>query len=378
MILFRNPGVIDPMSFTTFGLTSKAGQEKIGRFGTGLKYALASILRDGGSVKIHSGGEEYSFTKHDLKFRDSEHQQIMMNGEPLPYTESLGRDWKPWMAFRELYSNALDEDGYLERTDGDIREDESETIIAVDYNAFEAIYFSIEEHFIVDEEPIWENSSLEIYKGQAKFVFYKGIAVMELPEPASYRYNLKGYVSLTEDRTVQYRWMVEEKIAEALLTVDNEEIASQVTKASRPFEGKLDYKKPEAKPSAMFLGAAAKNGVSCSPSASTVVEIYTPDADRNTTTIISPERPGGACLLNSLSILRWLNQDLSEVRWVLDPSTRLAHSNWIVRNGTIMICNSIFDDQDEMDMAVVEAWEKIKGQGWLVKVIKKLSEQEKN
>lgn len=375
MILFRNPGVIDPMSFNTFGLTSKTDQQKIGRFGTGLKYALSSILREGGVVTIYSGGQEYHFTKEELQFRNSEHQQIMMNGEALPYTESLGRDWKPWMAFRELYSNALDEDGYLERTDGDIREDESETIIAVDYNAFEAIYFSIEEYFIVDEKPIWECDTLEVYEGVSKFVFYKGIAVMELDKPSAYRYNVKGYVSLTEDRTVQYDWTVRNQIANALITTDNEKIATQSTLVSNGFEGALDYKEADNKPSATFIGAASKNGISCSPTASTIVAAYAPSDKGGTANIISLAQPGGKCLTEALKVLRALNEDISTVVWVLDPSTRLAHDNYLLKDNAIILCKSVFDDQAMMDEAVLSAWHKKRGGKWITKMIRKLSEE---
>lgn len=45
MIIFRNKGVIDPKSITTFGVSSKENPGAIGFFGTGLKYAIAILLR---------------------------------------------------------------------------------------------------------------------------------------------------------------------------------------------------------------------------------------------------------------------------------------------------------------------------------------------
>lgn len=47
MIIFRNAGTIDPKSITTFGVSSKENPGAIGFFGTGLKYALAILLRHG-------------------------------------------------------------------------------------------------------------------------------------------------------------------------------------------------------------------------------------------------------------------------------------------------------------------------------------------
>ena len=74
----------------------------------------------------------------------------------------------------------------------------------------------MEEHFIGrDEYPLWESRDIAVYRGKSKFIFYRGIAVMKLKEPAAFRYSLKGYLDLTEDRTAKYDWIVRSKIAEA-------------------------------------------------------------------------------------------------------------------------------------------------------------------
>lgn len=49
MILFQNPGALDLRAISMVGLTSKTGEDTIGRFGTGFKYALAVVTRGGGS-----------------------------------------------------------------------------------------------------------------------------------------------------------------------------------------------------------------------------------------------------------------------------------------------------------------------------------------
>lgn len=43
IVAFRNKGVIDPKSITTFGVSSKEGEGAIGFFGTGLKLSLIHI-----------------------------------------------------------------------------------------------------------------------------------------------------------------------------------------------------------------------------------------------------------------------------------------------------------------------------------------------
>lgn len=378
MIIFRNSGVLDIRSVTTFGLSSKDGQEKIGRFGTGLKYALSTIVRGGGSVKIYAGKDEYEISVRELEFRGADHSQVTINGEDAPFTTSLGRDWKPWMAFRELYSNALDEEGEILREEDayQVNYKREETYICVTWNAFESIYFSIEEHFIAGEEPIWANSNLEVYSGRSKFVFYRGIAVMELKETSAYRYNIKSYISLTEDRTAQYPWMVEQYIAAALTQTTDENIAKTVSSVASSFEKKLDFFEAcETEPSPTFIGAAATNGIECNDTAAALVKSHMPDTAPDSATIVSPQQPGGQCLISSLSTLRGLNENVSEVRWIIDESIRLPGCGYAIRNDCVFLCHTVFEDQHKMNVAVFQAWDEIKGKNWLVRKLVDLETQ---
>jgi hypothetical protein len=111
MLYFHNPGEIDIRGATIAGLSAKQGDSPIGFFGTGLKYAIASVLRWQGRISIWSGTEEYKFLARSLDFRGVEFQQIMMNDQPLGFTTEYGKTWQPWQIFRELYANALDEGG---------------------------------------------------------------------------------------------------------------------------------------------------------------------------------------------------------------------------------------------------------------------------
>ena len=54
-IIFENPGEIDPVAIITFGINVKESDHPIGFFGTGLKYALAILLREGQPITIQSG-----------------------------------------------------------------------------------------------------------------------------------------------------------------------------------------------------------------------------------------------------------------------------------------------------------------------------------
>ena len=78
-ITFQNPGEIDIRGATIAGLSAKVGDSPIGKFGTGLKYAIASILRWGGEVTIYSGTDCYIFESEAIDFRGSEHHQVVMS-----------------------------------------------------------------------------------------------------------------------------------------------------------------------------------------------------------------------------------------------------------------------------------------------------------
>lgn len=365
MIVFRNPGTLDIRALKTFGLSSK-GESQIGRFGTGLKYATAVIMRHGGEMVIQTGGETFKIQREPDEFRGKEIIGLTVNGQSLPFTVDLGRDWEPWMAFRELYANALDEGGEVIRCEDGYDLAEGDTAIAVSLDAFEAIYFSMEEHFIGrDEEPICKAGSMEIYPGKSLFVFYRGIAVMKLKNPAAYRYNLLGYVDLTEDRTAKYDWIVRRRIAEALAALDNENIAGVVTDSRHEFENSLDYS--EHRGSEVFLGAAVKQGAACNATAMALVRAQIP-ADAGSCTIVSREQPGGAALHDALQVLRSTGADLSKSTFVLAEGISF-YGDFEVRNNAVFLNQNIFNDADRMTLAVVEGYAEVVGNHWLAKQV---------
>jgi hypothetical protein len=112
MIVFQNKGEIDIRAIKTFGVNSKDNKESaIGYFGTGLKYAIAILLRAGATVSILTGGKMHRFSTEQTKIRNDHFDIVRMNDEELGFTTELGKEWELWMAFREIYSNMLDEDG---------------------------------------------------------------------------------------------------------------------------------------------------------------------------------------------------------------------------------------------------------------------------
>ena len=364
MIIFRNSGALDIRAIKTFGLSSKEGQDKIGRFGTGLKYATSVIARHGGEMTISAGDESYVFGTAEDDFRGRSVTHLTMNGEPLPYTTELGRDWEPWMAFRELYANALDEGGDVARAETALEACGDETVISVDLAAFEAIFFSMEEHFIGREEaPAWKSGNIEVYSGRSLFVFYKGVAIMKLKEPAAYRYNLLGYVDLTEDRTAKYDWQVRNKIATALAACDQEKIIHAAVDQRNTFEASLDYS--SSTPSDAFIGGAVATGENCNPTAMALVKAQLPQ-NADSFTVISTEHPGGEALREAVIALRRAGGDLAKVKFVLADGMKF-YGDHEVRGDAILINEVIFTKPERMMLAVFNGYADVVDSAWPIK-----------
>jgi len=109
-LTFFNETVLDPEAFKVMGLSVKA-EGSFGMFGTGLKYAIATILRSGDSVEIVSNGNSFQFDYETRDFRGESFGFVRCNGEDVGFTTQLGKCWEPWMAYRELLCNATDEGG---------------------------------------------------------------------------------------------------------------------------------------------------------------------------------------------------------------------------------------------------------------------------
>lgn len=97
MIVFQNKGLIDLRALKTFGVSVKDCPGAIGYFGTGLKYAVAILLREGCEVTLYRGRKAYKFTATSRKIRDQEFAIVSINGEEMGFTTALGKDWELWV-----------------------------------------------------------------------------------------------------------------------------------------------------------------------------------------------------------------------------------------------------------------------------------------
>jgi len=233
MIVFRNHGTIDPASITTFGVSSKENAGAIGFFGTGLKYAIAILLREGCSISIQTGGEVLTFGTERARIRVDEFTFITMNGERLGFTTELGKTWELWAAFRELYCNCVDEHGEVSELDPGDPEPAAgvdETIITVKGEAFRDVWARRSEIFL-DTKPLYRHEAVHIHPGPSEFVFYRGIKAYRPSQPTRYTYNIQRKIDLTEDRTVKYAFEVDNAINRGVLECDQESLIHNILTA---------------------------------------------------------------------------------------------------------------------------------------------------
>lgn len=266
MIIFKNKGLIDEKSITTFGVSSKENGSAIGYFGTGLKYAIAILLREGCQIKIHIGNKILDFGVSQEKIRVNEFNIITMNNNLLSFTTELGKNWELWQAFRELYCNCVDENGEIYESSNAECEDD-ETMICVTGGKFQTA-FNNRREFILDKPLLTAMKNANIHEGESNFLFYKGIGVHKLSHPSMFTYNL-NYADLTEDRTLKYVSYYEGKIAEDICSLHDEKLLKKILHAPKDtFEHEMNFTEtPSDKFIELCLVAAKKFDLTLNESA---------------------------------------------------------------------------------------------------------------
>lgn len=264
MIIFENRGEIDIDAITTFGVSVKEGPNPIGFFGTGLKYAIAVLLRSGHKVSIWTGDHELRFTTERREVRNKPFEFVLMReGDRLTslgFTTELGKTWKPWMAYRELYCNARDEGGSVYRTiTASSATDPARglTQIRVEGDDIEAVHRDADQYFCEDEPDVVCNG-VGIYRRPSQVLFYRGVRVLFLPKAATFTYNfIDRQIDLTEDRTMTHPFMATYYLAEALAKCEDPAILEAALAPARDsLEWSFDYQGHG--PTQVFIDAVGK------------------------------------------------------------------------------------------------------------------------
>lgn len=261
-VVFRTSGIIDLRALTVFGCSAKPRTSSpIGYFGTGLKYAIAVLAREGIPVTIYRGMDAPLEVKCiDSDFRGTTFSSIFLGDNQLPFTTELGKNWKLWQALRELESNTRDEDGSSYINCGDVIPEAGVTKIVVHGEAFREEYDNLSDVFfdayrVGELENISDTRGIEIYDVPSEHLYYNGIRVYTYNRPAKLTYNIITPIALTEDRTIQYWFQAEKLIAGALAELEKDDVLDRVLSEDSSVESNIDFSDNynEAKPSDNFV-----------------------------------------------------------------------------------------------------------------------------
>lgn len=236
-LIFHTNGLIDPRSWSVLGLSAKESDNPIGCFGSGLKAAISIVNRLGGKIEIQSEGTTYKFGVKTSEFRGAEYQQLMCNGKELPYTTGYAKHWEPWMAFREIVSNTMDEGGL--QFFGEPMDEGTSVIVECD--EITKCMDNFEDYFVGQREPIAETDDITYYEGRGT-IFYRGVKVGVM-KGAKYSYEIKRSLDLTEDRTILHEYMIPYYIGlDACMNLKNEKLIRQIVTASgSSFESEITF-----------------------------------------------------------------------------------------------------------------------------------------
>lgn len=246
MIIFENSGEIDPQTVSLIGVNVKETDSAIGYFGTGLKYAVACLARWGETMTIQSGLAEFTFAVEETTVRGKPFQIIDMCSRldrlRLGFTTELGKQWEPWMIYRELWCNAHDETGasIYEANRAPLAVT-GLTRVIVDGPKIAEAHSSRRQFILEGRTPLHVIDGLEIYEGQGERIFYRGIAVQKLSKPSIYTYNITERLYLTEDRTAG-SWSTDLIIARGLTQIEDKKVIdATLTAPGEKMEARLDY-----------------------------------------------------------------------------------------------------------------------------------------
>ncbi len=239
MLLFRNKGLIDLRALKTFGWSAKECDNPIGFFGTGSRFALATLLRTDHKVTLYRGLDRHTFSVSTVTGRaDKSFDVVVMTGPDgpveMPFTLQLGKMWQVWQAYRELHSNVLDEGGetmVLDRANafvGSIYSPRAdETAFVVEGDEIEKVHAKRDTIFLSTLSRGASSGGVAVHDGANLHAYYRGVRVADLRAPSLFTYNLIESQNLTEDRTLD-TFNVDYAICKAIAASQDEAFLAKV------------------------------------------------------------------------------------------------------------------------------------------------------
>jgi len=228
---FKNNGEITEEAIVLLGASTKRNQEnKIGFFGSGNKFALAYLLRNGYEVSIYGGENEITVGTVEKKLGNTIFDVITINNKDTSITTEFGAKWELWQSLREIYSNALDEGSGSIELVNEIQPVKDETHYYIKMRAELIEWFgNFNNYFAENKEILFENKYGRILKKHDNkgHLFRKGISVWHTDRNSVYDYDVNE-ITITEDRIVKYDWQIGERIWRLIYSCTDKELIKNV------------------------------------------------------------------------------------------------------------------------------------------------------
>ena len=238
---FITPTKISFLDISSMGDSSKRGDStKIGTFDSGFKYSIALLMRDLVDINI-SVRDNYELKEFFTFGTENVHDSSTGKSKELititdifgktavtGFAKALGFNWEIWMALRELWSNMLDENGYV--IEGELLEDiEYGTVITLDFNSSSEFYnvWQNKHLYINNKEPLFDLGTVKVLDNPDKVlrIYKNNILVYEdLSTSSQFSYNL-SFGEIDERRILSNVSSVKDEIARKFALTDNEDFA---------------------------------------------------------------------------------------------------------------------------------------------------------
>ncbi len=226
-----NDGEIDINSLLLIGASTKRGDEnKIGFFGSGLKYSIAILARNNILPVIYSGSRRINIETRPQIFREQTFNQIIIDGKETSLTAEMGPDWKAWYAIREIYCNAIDEgNGKLELAEEAVPLEGKTHFFIENTGIFDEILFNWDKYFTNKRKDLVLTSDKDkiFFGSEQKIVYRRGVRCYSYDKPSLYHYDLND-VEINESRVASNSFILGICITRILIKSATTEMAKNI------------------------------------------------------------------------------------------------------------------------------------------------------
>lgn len=263
--MFQNPGVADPTGFTLLGSSGSRGNgNMIGMFGSGSKYAVATLLRNDIKPIIITGNLRMDFNTKGVMSCGKAVKQIVVEysgkdieGKTNNRTEArdMTTDWgiadwtKPSMGLREFISNAIDGAIASGKSYKDVvmtfvekpraKAGHTSVFVPVNNQVMDA-FNEIKESFLhFTNDKLLNETFLPKQRDEATLLSYKkGVLVNTKKTRSLFDYNFNDTLRLDESRNADYH-DIETAAMYAWLKAPKDKIGVFLDSVQKDKEGKL-------------------------------------------------------------------------------------------------------------------------------------------